>query len=135
MSKDDEAKWRIITGIFQYNDYLLNEQLVVKALNDEEKKEWFTNDMFDSYTKEIERLQEIISEALNMIEDARFNNLYAIDDILKPILNKLRESGIRNCILAERDFGIKSNEYTNARNALSEYHQKTFEELKGEDDE
>ena len=98
MSKDDEAKRRIITGIFQYNDYLLNEQLVVKALNDEEKKEWFTNNMFDSYTKEIDRLQEIISEALNMIEDARFNNLYAIDDILKPILNKLRESGIRNYV-------------------------------------
>lgn len=35
---------------------------------------------------------------------------------------------IRNCILAERDFGIKSNEYTNAKNALSEYQQKTFEE-------
>ncbi len=35
---------------------------------------------------------------------------------------------IRNCVLAERDFGIKSNEYNNAKNALSEYHQKTFEE-------
>ncbi len=98
MSKDDDDKRRIIIGMFQYNDYLLNEQLVVQALNDDEKQEWFTNDMFDSYTKEIDRLKEIISEALCLIEDARFDNLYAIDDILNPILNKLRESGIRNYV-------------------------------------
>ena len=35
---------------------------------------------------------------------------------------------IRNCVLAERDFGINSNEYTNAKNALSEYNKKAFEE-------
>ena len=62
MSKDDDVKRRIITGMFEYNDYLLNEQLVVQALNDKEKQEWFNNEMFEAKDKEIERLNNIIKE-------------------------------------------------------------------------
>ena len=56
MSKDDKTKRKILTGMFEYNDYLLNDQLVVKVLNDKEKQEWFNNEMFDIKDKEIERL-------------------------------------------------------------------------------
>ena len=62
MSKNDDDKRRILNGMFQYNDYLLNEQLVVKALNDEEKQEWFNNEIFEAKDKEIERLNNIIKE-------------------------------------------------------------------------
>lgn len=67
MSKNDDDKRRIITGMFQYNDYLINEQLLVKALNDKEKQEWFNNDMFDTYKLEIERLHNIIKEVREYI--------------------------------------------------------------------
>ena len=50
---------------------------------------------------EIERLNNIIKEALILIENSRFDNMYAYDEILLPILNKLRESGIRNYIKVE----------------------------------
>ena len=62
MSKNDDDKRRILNGMFQYNDYLINEQLVVKALNDEEKQEWFNNEIFEEKDKEIERLNNIIKQ-------------------------------------------------------------------------
>ena len=68
MSKNDDDKRRILSGMFQYNDYLINEQLVVKALNDEEKQEWFNNEIFEEKDKEIERLNNIIKEAKEYIE-------------------------------------------------------------------
>ena len=68
MSKNDDDKRRILNGMFQYNDYLINEQLVVKALNDEEKQEWFNNEIFEAKDKEIERLNNIIKEAKEYIE-------------------------------------------------------------------
>ena len=77
MSKNDDDKRRILNGMFQYNDYLLNEQLVVKALNDEEKQEWFNNEIFEAKDKEIERLQNIIKEVREYIEknSAFFNDV------------------------------------------------------------
>lgn len=51
--------------------------------------------------QEIERLNNIIKEALILTENTRFEEQYASDEILLPILNKLRESGIRNYIKAE----------------------------------
>lgn len=74
MNKNDNDKRRIITGMFQYNDYLLNEQLVVKALSDEEKQEWFNNDMFESKDKEIERLNNIIKEVKEYIKNNEIND-------------------------------------------------------------
>ena len=88
MSKNDDDKKRIITGMFQYNDYLINEQLLVKALNDKEKQEWFNNDIFDSYKLEIERLNED-NEYLNKVnielstEKNRLNNI--INKIKKAV--------------------------------------------------
>ena len=72
MSKDDKTKRKILTGMFEYNDYLLNEQLVVKVLNDKEKQEWFNNEMFDIKDKEIERLNSIIKEVREYIKE-RYN--------------------------------------------------------------
>ena len=51
--------------------------------------------------KEIERLNNIIKEALILTENTRYEEQYASDEILLPILNKLRESGIRNYIKVE----------------------------------
>jgi hypothetical protein len=66
MSKNDDDKRRILNGMFQYNDYLINEQLVVKALNDEEKQEWFNNEIFEAKDREIERLNNIIENLTTM---------------------------------------------------------------------
>ena len=68
MSKDDKTKRKILTGMFEYNDYLLNEQLLTKVLNDEQKLEWFNNEMFELKDKEIERLNNIIKEAIEYID-------------------------------------------------------------------
>ena len=93
MSKNDDDKRRILNGMFQYNDYLINEQLVVKALNDEEKQEWFNNEIFEAKDKEIERLNNIIKEVREYIEKAKFEfessciDYGVIYDILQ-ILNK-----------------------------------------------
>ena len=81
MSKNDEDKKRIITSMFQYNDYLINEQLLVKALNDKEKQEWFNNDMFDTYKLEIERLNNIIKEVREYIEE-NIEDEYKYDGLL-----------------------------------------------------
>jgi hypothetical protein len=51
--------------------------------------------------QKIERLNNIIKEALILTENTRFEEQYAFDEILLPILNKLRESGIRNYIKVE----------------------------------
>ena len=82
MSKNDDDKRRILNGMFQYNDYLLNEQLVVKALNDEEKQEWFNNEIFEAKDKEIERLNNIINEARDYIrsKSIKFTMAYVEDD-------------------------------------------------------
>ena len=71
MSKDDKTKRKILTGMFEYNDYLLNEQLVTKVLNDEQKLEWFNNEMFELKDKEIERLNSIIKEVREYIVNNR----------------------------------------------------------------
>ena len=89
MSKDDDVKRRIITGMFEYNDYLLNEQLVVQALNDKEKLEWFNNEMFDIKDKEIERLNNIINELEKWLKDKDKNALQ--DDNYWEVLDKLQE--------------------------------------------
>ena len=94
MSKNDDDKRRILNGMFQYNDYLINEQLVVKALNDEEKQEWFNNEIFEEKDKEIERLNNIIKEVKEYIkENMSYNTGVEIQYIpsgedLLEILNK-----------------------------------------------
>ena len=61
----------------------------------------FASKKIKEQQQEIERLNNIIKEALILTEESRFDNMYAYDDILLPILNKLRESGIRNYIKVE----------------------------------
>lgn len=65
-------------------------------MTDEEKYK-----LLNSKDYEIERLNNIIKEALILTENTRFEEQYASDEILLPILNKLRESGIRNYIKVE----------------------------------
>ena len=43
----------------------------------------------DRLRKEIERLNDIIKETLMLIEDIRFKEYYALDEILLPIRKKL----------------------------------------------
>ena len=90
MSKNDDDKRRILNGMFQYNDYLINEQLVVKALNDEEKQEWFNNEIFEAKDKEIERLNNIIKEVREYIESYMPNYDFDKTNLIKllEILNK-----------------------------------------------
>ena len=98
MSKNDEDKRRIITGMFQYNDYLINEQLVVKALNDEEKQEWFNNEIFETKDKEIERLNtnlEVANEDLTRIAQLldleEGCTIYDIEDKIERLNNIIKE--------------------------------------------
>ena len=97
MSKNDDDKRRILNGMFQYNDYLLNEQLVVKALNDEEKQEWFNNEIFEEKDKEIERLNNIIINIENILkteqntERFRSDYNYGVYNTLDYIFCKLQE--------------------------------------------
>lgn len=68
MQQDDEAKRRIFTGLFEYTDRLVNEDIMVKALNDEEKRKWFDNEVFEVKDKEIEKLNNKINKAIEYIE-------------------------------------------------------------------
>lgn len=67
MQQDDETKRRIFTGLFEYTDRLVNEDIMVKVLNDEEKRKWFDNEIFKVKDKEIERLNNIIKKAIHFI--------------------------------------------------------------------
>ena len=94
MSKNDDDKRRILNGMFQYNDYLINEQLVVKALNDEEKQEWFNNEIFEAKDKEIERLNNIINDIDRYIHNFKLEDIGEKTMlILNDILNKKNGMG------------------------------------------
>ena len=70
MSKNDDDKRRIITGMFQYNDYLINEQLLVKALND---KEWHylhnTKKTTEEVADNLEHLRQKVNEIIDYLEE------------------------------------------------------------------
>lgn len=104
MSKNDDDKRRILNGMFQYNDYLINEQLVVKALNDEEKQEWFNNEIFEAKDKEIERLK-IIEEKY------KDSQLYIKDfkDEIERLNNRIEKALLHIDILQELIYKQPSN--------------------------
>ena len=70
-------------------DNLINEQLLVKALNDKEKQEWFNNDMFDTYKLEIERLNKKIEQYENP-EDMTLMFMWC-DEKAKEEIERLKE--------------------------------------------
>ena len=83
MQQDDEAKRRIFTGLFEYTDRLVNEDIMVKTLNDEEKRKWFDNEVFKVKDKQIEKLNNKIDKAIDYIEHAHFMNINYKDGLLK----------------------------------------------------
>lgn len=89
MGQDDETKRRIFTGLFEYVDRLVNEDILVKALNDEAKHEWFNNRY---YQDRIDKALEYIKEYLYINEETGeyclthtfdSSNLYELMKILK----------------------------------------------------
>ena len=71
------------------------------SFSDEDYEAYIIRQSMINKDKEIERLNNIIKETLILTENTRFEEQYASDEILLPILNKLRESGIRNYIKVE----------------------------------
>lgn len=101
-SKDIEAQKRIATGLFETIDNLTNEQLIVKVLNEEEKREWFNNEILESDYKEIERLNNIIDEYVKPLIalQNRINNGMSVEEqnkyairYVKLKLQELKGSG------------------------------------------
>lgn len=90
MSKNDDDKRRILNGMFQYNDYLINEQLVVKALNDEEKQEWFNNEIFEAKDKEIERLNKELEKYKYTADE--LNEIERLNNIIKEVREYIEEN-------------------------------------------
>ena len=64
MKQNEETKERIVTGLFTYIDRLVNESILVQAMNDKEKQEWF-NSEFVNLAKE---LQQRINKAIEYIK-------------------------------------------------------------------
>ncbi len=58
MEQNDEAKREIFAGLFEEVDRLINETITIQAINDDEKKKWFDNEMIKTYEQEIKELQE-----------------------------------------------------------------------------
>ena len=73
MLQDDDGKRRILTGLFEWNNKLINEQLVIQALNDDDKKQWFVDDMIIASQKETEELQDRIDKAIEYIENQQLH--------------------------------------------------------------
>ena len=89
MEQDDETKRRIFTGLFEYVDRLVNEDILVKVLNDETKHEWFNNRY---YQDRIDKAKEYIEDRLYTNEETGEyclthtfdkDNLYVLLKILK----------------------------------------------------
>lgn len=100
MEQNDEAKRRIFTGLFEYTDRLVNESITVKALNDEEKKKWFDNEMFNTYEIEIERLNK---EVELLVKDDERNQ--------QTIIKQSEENKRLHSIIKEvREFIYKCND-------------------------
>ena len=105
MNKNDEDKRRILTGMFQYNDYLINEQLIVKALNDKEKQEWFNNETFEIKDKEIERLKEENTNLKLMLEDEKKRRLSSEKLFSNYRLKLIREQNkiTKKCLIEKNE--------------------------------
>ena len=58
MEQNDEAKREIFAGLFEEVDRLINETITIQAINDDEKKKWFDNEMIKTYEQEIKELQD-----------------------------------------------------------------------------
>ena len=86
MLQDDDGKRRILTGLFEWNNKLINEQLVIQALNDDDKKQWFVDDMIIASQKETEELQQRINKAIEYIEDNSDDMHTYISQVLTDIL-------------------------------------------------
>lgn len=67
MEQNDEAKREIFAGLFEEVDRLINETITIQAINDDEKKKWFDNEMIKTYEQEIKELQERIDTAKKYI--------------------------------------------------------------------
>ena len=87
MEQDDDTKRRIFTGLFEYTDRLVNEDIVVKTLNDKEKKEWFNNEIFNIKDKEIERLNNIINELEKFLKISSEKDDYDLTEYNKGVNN------------------------------------------------
>lgn len=72
MKQDEEAKERIVTGLFEYVDRLINENIFVQAMNDKEKQEWFNSEVVNLANE----LKERIDRALEYIEIMEYNESY-----------------------------------------------------------
>ena len=89
MEQNDEAKREIFAGLFEEVDRLINETITIQAINDDEKKKWFDNEMIKTYNQEIKELQEE-----NKIQDRELERL-------RNIINKIKEeleAYIRLCV-------------------------------------
>lgn len=92
MKQDDENKRRIFTGLFKYCDRLVNEDILVKALNDEEKKKWFDNEMLKAKDNIIDNLQVRIDKAIEYIEEYKRLNWYEDSKHFYNVLDILKGS-------------------------------------------
>lgn len=64
MKQNDETKRKILKGLFQTINRLTNENILVQALNDKEKQEWFNNEYYNLASG----LQQKIDKAIDYIK-------------------------------------------------------------------
>lgn len=92
MEQNDEAKREIFAGLFEEVDRLINETITIQAINDDEKKKWFDNEMIKTYEQEIKELQEENKMQDRELERLR-NIIKEVRELRKKISNCYYEDG------------------------------------------
>lgn len=83
MEQDDEAKRRIFTGLFEYCDKLVNEDILVTCLNDEQKRKWLHNELIDNLQARIDKAIRILNSAKNHYDNDKTN--WAVERTLRVL--------------------------------------------------